>query len=176
MTAWALFISLFIAPAASDALAQEEISRLKPGDHIWVGYGMAKGYDLPFAKRLTVKKLRYMFMAEVRVVFEEYPRRFYLRADFGPDYAFRGEPFKTFDFTEEQWEDIKQGVITVGMSKTMFLCIKPKSKEIHYQTSPDGPLEQWLYREHPTELFGSAKQNPPTGVYYFQDDILVRIL
>ena len=62
------------------------------------------------------------------------------------------------------------------MHKTLFLCIKPKSEEIHYQTNPNGPIEQWIYREHPRGLYGSRNQNPPTQIYYFQNDILIAII
>ena len=155
---------------------RQEAERFKPGDVIWVGHGMAKGYNLPFRQKLTIKKARYLFMKEIRVVFEEYPRRFYLRADFGPNYAFRADPRQTYSFSPEQWENIRRGSISIGMSKDLFLLVMPKSEEIHVRPDPDGDVEQWIYREHPKDLYGSFKENPPTQIYYFQNDILISVL
>jgi len=155
----------------------EQDEFLKKGDRIWVGVGMAKGYKLPFGESLTIKKVRVLFMKEARVVFEEIPgRRYYLRTDFGPYYAFRENPKKAYSFSPEEWETIRRQEITVGMSKTLFLCIKPKAEEIHYQTNPRGPIEQWIYREHPKDLFGSRSENPPTQIYFFQNDVLIAMI
>ena len=140
--------------------SEGKVAFLQPGDPLWVGHGMARGYDLPFGKKLTVKKVRILFMMEARVVFEEYPRRFYLRTDFGQDYAYRNDPKNHYQFSPEQWETIRRGTITVGMEKQMFLLIKPKSEEIHYQTNPRGPIEQWIYREHPRILYGATEPKP----------------
>ena len=149
---------------------------LKPGDHIWVGIEMARGYQLPFGKRLTIKKIRVLLQQEARIVFEEYPRRYYLRTDFGNSYAFRENPYEHFDFSDEQWQNIKQERVHIGMSKEVFLCIKPKAEEIHLIGDPGGTIEQWIYREEPIILFGRTKNNPPTHIYFFQNDRLIQIL
>ncbi len=149
---------------------------LKPGDHIWVGHGMAEGYGLPFGKKLTIKKVRVLIMKEARVVFEEYPNRYYLRTDFPASYAFREEPKQTYGLTPEEWETIRRGEITLGMSKRMFLMIKPKSDEIFYRYGAGSPIEQWIYREHYKPLYGKTYQNPPTNIYFFQDDVLISIM
>jgi hypothetical protein len=154
----------------------EEKPFLKVGDHIWVGSGMASGFNLPFGQKLTVKKVRVLFMKEARIYFEELKKRYYLRTDFGDSYAFREDPGTKYHYTPEQWEVIRRGEISKGMSKTMFLCIKPKSEEIHYQTNPAGPIEQWIYRENPVDMFGSREANPPTEIYYFQNDVLIEML
>ena len=149
----------------------------KVGGHIWVGSGMADGYGLTFGQKLTIKKVRVLFMKEARIVFEEIPdRRYYMRTDFGPFYAFVEDPDTLYDFSPEKWEEIRRGVIEEGMSKINFLCIRPKAEEIHYQTNPRGPIEQWIYRENPRGLYGSRAQNPPTAIYYFQNDVLIAIL
>lgn len=167
-----LWIGLLPALAGSDG---EDF--LQKGDRLWVGIGMAQGYNLPFGEVLTVKKVRVLFMKEARVVFEEIPgRRYYLRTDFGPYYAFRQDPKKAYTFTPEEWETIRRQEITIGMPKSLFLCIKPKSDEIHYQTNPRGPIEQWIYREHPKDLFGSRSENPPTQIYFFQNDVLIAMI
>jgi hypothetical protein len=156
--------------------AEEAAAFLQPGDPLWVGWGMARGYNLPFGEKLTVAKVRLLFMHEARLRFEGIDRRIYLRTDFGPDYAFRTDPEKTYAFTPEQWQSIREGRITVGMSKEMFLCIKPKAREVHYQPNPAGPIEQWIYRDNPREMYGDRSQNPPTAIYYFQNDVLITIL
>lgn len=160
----------------SGSVFANEDDFLQKGDRIWVGIGMAEGYNLPFGKILTIKKVRVLFMKEARVFFEEIPGRFYLRTDFGPNYAYRADPKQSFKFSPDEWETIRRKEITIGMAKTLFLCIKPKSQEIHYQTDPRGPIEQWIYREHPRDLYGSRSQNPPTQIYYFQNDILIAII
>ena len=172
----AFLLSLPVSGEAGNEPLPQERERLQPGDHIWVGYGMAKGYHLPFRKKLTVKKARYLFMKEIRVVFVEYPQRFYLRSDFGPSYAFWSDPAENYSFSPEQWETIRRGSITVGMHKNLFLMVMPKSEEIHSQPGSGDPVEQWIYREHPKELYGSFQENPPTHIYYFQNDILISIL
>ena len=154
----------------------EEQPFLQPGDAIWVGAGMAKGFHLPFGKKLTVKKVRVLFMKEARLYFNELPKRYYLRTDFGDNYAFREDPDLKYDYSPEQWEAIRRGEVHKGMSKRMFLCIRAKSEEIHYQTNPRGPIEQWIYRENPVGLFGDREANPPTEIYYFQNDVLIEIL
>jgi len=148
---------------------------LKAGDHLWVGHGMARGYDLPFGKRLTVKKVRTMFMSEARVVFEEYPNRFYIRTDFSSSYAFRENPKEAYQLTPEEWETVRRGDIKVGMEKRLFLLIRPMSNEVFYRYGPDGPTEQWIYREHQLGLYGKTYQNPPTNIYFFHNDQLVNI-
>ncbi len=157
-------------------LGETPFEPLNQGDPLWVGRGMALGFNLPFGKRLTVKRVRVLLGQEFRLVFEEYPRRFYLRTDFGPDYAFREDPKESFDFSEEQWAAIIEGRIEVGISKKMFLCIKPRAHEIHVREDPGGPIEQWIYRANPVQLFGADEQNPPTHIYYFQKDFLIAIL
>lgn len=158
------------------AIGDTAFEPLAAGDQLWVGRGMARGYGLTFGERLTVRRVRVLLGQEFRLVFEEYPRRFYLRTDFGPDYAFRADPEQSFEFSEEQWATIKEGRIQVGISKRMFLCILPKPAEIHVRQDPEGAVEQWIYRANPTELFGSDQQNPPTHIYYFQNDFLIAIL
>ena len=149
---------------------------LQPGQHLWVGHGMARGYDLPFGQKLTIKRVRVLLSQEARLVFEEYPRRFYLRADFADNYAFRGDPYTTYDLTDSQWQDVRAGHITLGMSKRIFLLIRERPEEINRQEDPGGPVEQWIYRDEPSALFGRREQNPPTAIYYFQNDILIAIL
>ncbi|CAM2064315.1 hypothetical protein SCOR_03030 [Sulfidibacter corallicola] len=147
---------------------------LEKGDTLWVGRGMAEGYRLTFLKPLTVKSVRVLFMKEARVRFHEIPgRRFYLRTDFGDDYAFRTNPRDTYPFTPDQWSAIQAGRIRLGMSKSMFLCIMPKSEEIHVQRDAEGPVEQWIYRKEPVQLFGAGQQNPPVAVYFFRNEVLV---
>ena len=159
------------------ALGGEGEPFLQPGDPLWVGHGMAEGYGLPFLAKLTVKKVRYLIMNEARVVFEENPKRpYYLRTDLGPNYAFLTDPRQTYAFTPEQWEDIRRGRIEIGMSKLMFLCIKPRPEEAFTVADEKGPIEQWVYRAEPVQLFGDLKQNPPTNIYYFQNNVLVAIL
>jgi len=151
----------------------EEQAFLAVGDHLWVGYGMARGYDLPFGERLTVRKVRVLFMKESRIYFEGYPQRYYLRTDFADDYAFREDPRKKYDFSEAQWEMIRKGEIRIGMSMTMFLLIWPRSQEIELSADGNGPIEQWLYREKPIELYGTRELNPPTHLFFFQKGTLV---
>jgi hypothetical protein len=136
---------------------------------------MAKGYNLPFGERLTVKKVRTLFMSEARVVFEERPGRFYIRTDFTASYAFRENPKKAYRLTPEQWEKVRRGEIEVGMEKHLFLLIRPKPEEVFYRYGPEGPIEQWIYREHQLGLYGKTYQNPPTNVYFFHNDRLISI-
>lgn len=145
---------------------------LEPGQEIWVGHGMAKGYGMPFATKLTVVKARELIMKEVRVILSD-GKKYYLKADFGDDYAFREDPFQKYPFSEREWEMVQQGVIQVGMRKELFLCIKPRPDEVSQTAHPDGAIECWIYRDEPRDLFGSFEQNPPTSIFYFQNDVLV---
>jgi len=148
-----------------------------PGDHIWVGRGMAEGYGLDFGRKLTILKVRVLFMKEARMVFAEIPgRRYYMRTDFGPFYAFREDPEHSERYTPEEWETIRRGEITVGMSKDLFLHIRPRTQEINVIRHPEGTIEQWIYRENPRDLYGTRAENPPTEVYYFQNEVLIEIL
>jgi len=155
----------------------EQADFFRKGTKIWVAKGMADGYKLPFGQCLTIRKARKMFMKEVRIVFEEYPeRRFYLRSDFGPNYAFRRNPREVYDFTPEEWESIRRGDIRIGMSKRLFLCIKPLAEEIYYQPNPEGPIEQWVYRDKPKSLYGARSANPPSQIFFFQNDVLIHVM
>ena len=170
-----LLFSLLVGGGFQPELPDPE-TFLKPGDTIWVGHGMAKGYNLPFGKKLTVKKIRIMFRLEARLFFEGSNRKYYLRTDFSDNYAFREDPRQKYSFTPEEWYTMRQGTITEGMSKELFLCIRRRAPEIHYQTNPAGPVEQWIYRDNPTSMYGMGVENPPTAIYYFQNDQLIHIL
>ena len=174
MNGLALCCLCLLAPFAVQDEAEEPF--LKVGDHLWVGLGMANGYGLRFGQRLTVKKVRVLFMKEARMVFVEHPERLYLRTDFGDDYAFRQDPRQKYAFSEATWSTILAERIEVGMTLEVFLCIRPRSEEIHRQEQPDGPVEQWIYREHPVSLYGNRELNPPTHIYYFQDGVLIAVM
>ncbi len=145
---------------------------INPGDTLWVGYGMAKGYGLPFASKMEVLKAREIMMKEVRVILSD-NKKYYLKADFTDDYAFREDPYLKYDFTPEQWDQVASGLIHVGMSQEIFLCIMPMATEIHQVDHRMGVIESWLYRDEPVVLFGSRAANPPSAIYYFQNGFLV---
>ncbi|MCB1041984.1 MAG: hypothetical protein KDC35_03545 [Acidobacteria bacterium] len=145
---------------------------IQPGDAIWVGHGMAVGYGLPFGQKMTVVKARELIMKEVRVVLDDH-RKYYLKADFGDDYAFREDPHGKYDFTDQQWRQIENGTIQIGMTLQVFLCIRPRADERYVTDNPHGPIECWVYRDEPVNLWGATEQNPPTAIYYFQNERLV---